>query len=228
MNKENYILQVSRHLQCENARKKEITDQLYSDIESALEQGEEWEDIRARLGTPEEMAAELNENLTGDVSPAVPSPVSRKTIGIAAGIVLLLCLTLISVGIVYQNRQTDSHPTASPSETNPEWPVTDEDAIAIASSVLENYNKKNDAGILELCNDNMRLKMTPKTFREIRENYLKNAGSYQCTENTSVTHTKELDIPYTIVQLITRYENRQVIFTITLDKDKRLAGFYIR
>lgn len=70
--------------------------------------------------------------------------------------------------------------------------------------------------------------MTPETFREIRENYLKNAGSYQSTENTSVTHTKELDIPYTVVQLITRYENRQVIFTITLDKDKRLAGFYIR
>lgn len=227
MNKENYILQVSRRLHCESARKKEITDQLYSDIESALEQGEEWEDIKRRLGTPDEMAAELNENLSDGSPQASSVPSRRKTIGIAVGILLLLCLLLIPVA-VYQEQGTDSSATATPSATNRTWPVSDEEATALANSVLKNYNSENYTAITSLCNDKMKSGLTQTVLQKTKKEYLADAGSYQKTKNTSITYTKEQGAYYTVVQLLTAYEKQQVIFTITWDENKRLAGFYIR
>lgn len=226
MNKEQYVAQVAKYLTCKKSKRKEITDQLASDIESALEQGEQWDSIEKRLGTPEEMAVELNENLDGNVA-AKPSHITpgKKAAGILVGIALILCLCLSIPNIISRQPAPDS---ATPAATTTTWPVSDEDAIKLALSILENYNRENYPAICELCNEQLKSSLTPKALRQTRKNYLKNAGDYKSRKQTVVIHQTEKGTRYTIVQCLVSYENQQVVFTITMDENKKLAGFYMK
>lgn len=227
MNKEQYVKQVAKHLVCKKDRRNEIMQQLSSDIESALEQGEDWESIEARLGTPSEMAAEFNESFA-DRSPANISSLSRrKTAGIIIGAFVLLCLILISV-LPHRSTGTDSSVTATSSPAAGSWPISDEEAATLAGSVLDNYTDGNYADIIKVCDDKLKSELTQPVLSQTREDYLKNAGSYQSTKNTAITHTKSGNVRYTVVQLLTAYEKQQVVFTITFDEKKQLSGFYIQ
>lgn len=54
-----YLKMISQHLCCSEERKKEIVKELESDIRIAMENGESWEEIKGRMGTPEEIAEEF-------------------------------------------------------------------------------------------------------------------------------------------------------------------------
>lgn len=42
MNKEQYVKKVTRHLNCSHKKKKQLRQELLSDIDAALEAGETW------------------------------------------------------------------------------------------------------------------------------------------------------------------------------------------
>ena len=63
MNWEKYIKMVIRNIKCSETKKKEIKRELTSDIKTALAAGEEWQSIMERMGSPEALAAEFNENM---------------------------------------------------------------------------------------------------------------------------------------------------------------------
>ena len=62
MTEEQFIKAVLREVDCTKAQKKEIERQLRSDAQSARENGETWEDTRARWETPAQLALDFNEN----------------------------------------------------------------------------------------------------------------------------------------------------------------------
>ena len=64
MNKEKYIRLVLKNLKCSTAKKNEIKKELESDIVSAEESGEALDEIMARMGTPNSLAAEFNDNFS--------------------------------------------------------------------------------------------------------------------------------------------------------------------
>lgn len=49
MNKEAYMKQVMRHLNCQKNKKREIKKELDADIEAALCNKESWEDIQKKI-----------------------------------------------------------------------------------------------------------------------------------------------------------------------------------
>ena len=63
MNKKQYIKKVVKLLGCSRQQKRKIQLDLENDIEMALKQGESLEDIIQRMGAPEEVAREFNENM---------------------------------------------------------------------------------------------------------------------------------------------------------------------
>lgn len=62
MTKEEYVKRVVKKLKCSGSKREEIKKQLDSDIASELENGEGMENIISRMGTPESLAQEFNEN----------------------------------------------------------------------------------------------------------------------------------------------------------------------
>ena len=87
MNKEKYIKKVIRLLNCSQQQKKKIKLDLENDIEMALKNGESFEEIIQRMGTPKELAHEFNENMGVKTRRSY-----KKIIGIIMGVVAVLIL----------------------------------------------------------------------------------------------------------------------------------------
>lgn len=84
---EQYIKTILHKLKCSGRKKKEIEKELKADIQIALENGETWEAVRERMGTPEEIAEEFNENFTQE---ELQSGKQRKYFFIAGAVIILL------------------------------------------------------------------------------------------------------------------------------------------
>ena len=66
MTAEKYVNAIIKKVKCGKEKRQEIKEQLLSDISIALEQGETLEEIINHMGSVQEMAAEFNENLSGE------------------------------------------------------------------------------------------------------------------------------------------------------------------
>jgi len=63
MNQELYFKKLGKELHCAGKKRADILEDLRADVREAISQGESWEQVMERMGTPEELAGELNENM---------------------------------------------------------------------------------------------------------------------------------------------------------------------
>ena len=94
MTKEKYIEEIIRRLKLSKNTKTRIRQDLFQDIQTAMDQGETLEEIISRMGTPEEAAQEFNESCGGE---AVFSAGRR-----AAKIVMISAIILSSLFLLFQ------------------------------------------------------------------------------------------------------------------------------
>ncbi len=87
MSEKDYIARVIRKLNCSGAKREEIRRQLESDIAAAKESGEAIGEIFARMGTPEETAADFNANFS-DAERKAGRARRRNRVFVVVGIVL--------------------------------------------------------------------------------------------------------------------------------------------
>lgn len=114
---EQYLKKISQHLCCAENKKMEIIKDLESDIRIAMENGEDWDTICERMGTPEEVAAEFNENFSDsymevgklEYRQADKEFRKKKMHMIIGSIVAVLCLVLVAV-MFAMSRKSDSDP----------------------------------------------------------------------------------------------------------------------
>ena len=91
MTTENYVNEIVKQLKCSRRKRKEIKQQLLSDIAAAIENGETAAAIMARMGSAKEAAAEFNQNL----SPTEQKHFSRsRKIKAVSSIIIVLALLL--------------------------------------------------------------------------------------------------------------------------------------
>lgn len=91
-----YTKLVVRHLQCSRSKKIEIRRQLESDIEIALSEGRQLEEILCDMGDPEVVAGEFNENIGGNRK---RKRKSRRRLWIILAVVL--AILAIAGGYIY-------------------------------------------------------------------------------------------------------------------------------
>ena len=92
MTTENYVNAIVKQLKCSRRKRKEIKQQLLSDIAAAIENGETAAAIMARMGSAKEAAAEFNQNL----SPTEQKHFSRsRKIKAVSSIIIVLALLLL-------------------------------------------------------------------------------------------------------------------------------------
>lgn len=94
MTKEKYLQTIMNGLNVSKKDKQRIYEDLNSDIETALENGETWQEIYERLGSAEEVLEELKENFE-----EAPKKSNKKIIiGIVAA-VLIVCSRFYRIAV---------------------------------------------------------------------------------------------------------------------------------
>lgn len=207
-----YIKDVYKALKCGKEEKKRIINDLRSDMMVALENGETFEDIKQRLGSPVEFAKEFNENLG-----VVKKSNKKLIIGIVCGLALtVLCF----VGYQYL--------------TTPKAISIEESKIFDAKEVFDSSKQvigcldNRDYPGLESMFSNILKKSTnqEEMFGAIEK--LGEMGAFKKVGEHEFVEYKDKNGISAVGDIIVEYEKRTVVYRLSFNEDMKLIGLYMR
>ncbi|MFR1688357.1 MAG: DUF3887 domain-containing protein [Massilimicrobiota timonensis] len=213
MNKKQYIKKVVKLLGCSRQQKRKIQLDLENDIEMALKQRESLEDIIQRMGAPEEVAREFNENM------GVQPPRSHKKmiiiiIGLLVGVGLAVFLFIRSMIPEYTDLQDSSY-------------FQQEQVAQIMAEVILDVSPLDEQSLIERCDETMAQTLTEHSLSEALES-LGELGDFQRITSERYIEVNQNGYICVIGEIVALYQKRSVTYTITLDQNYQLAGLYMK
>lgn len=202
-----------KNLKCNHQQKKKIKIDLENDIAIAIKEGESFDDIIKRMGTPIEVANEFNENL------GVADKKSHKKVLIGIGVVIV---SLVIVGIIYVRSLIP--------ETNP---------LGTSGLFQEEQVEKNNMKVAKLIeNDDFQslIDMSSPEFQEkLPVSQLKDAkeslgelGEFQRLTSQYHSEVKQNSQMMVVSEVVALYEKRSVTYRLTFDEQGLLIGIYMK
>lgn len=215
MNAEKYAKQVAGHLKCSGKRKQEIRRQIASEIQAAMEEGGSLEQVLQGMGEPRALAAEFNESFSEREKKAAKRAKLWKILG-AVFAVLVLLAALIWWALPKSKYLSDSRT------------FSEEQVQERAELILELFNQ----GDYETMQSYMVRPLQEISTEEILEQNKQYIGA-DWGEMITIGNSYRLELSqfgrkYAVVQMTVSYENTSAVFTMSFDKDLRLAGFYMQ
>lgn len=216
MKEKSYIKSIIKRLKCSNKKKKEIEKQLKSDISIALETGKSLDEIILKMGNPSEIAKEFNENMS-----KIETNIAKKRkifiiLGIVACILIVFGL-LINWFLPKTKDITDS---------------SSFDKKIVTSKSEEVINLINDVSY-EILKDNyfdnkMKKSLTKSDIEKAKLSLSDNWGKFVSINKINMIELTQMGNTYVVAVVIVKYEEINVTYTLTFDKDMKLSGLYMR
>lgn len=215
MTDKKYIDRVVSKLLCSKARKTEIRRELESDIHSALEQGETLDEILNRIGDPDKTAAEFNSSFSDAERKAAKRhkrlSVLLPVIAVLAVLILLLIwwfpkVKEIGTSGIYQEQTV----------------------IEQTMKIIELWDADDMESICQASNDKMNSVVTPEILAETKSLFSTNWGECIGFGQPYILEITQMGETIVRIQINASYENTGVTYTISFDKNMKLAGFYVK
>lgn len=212
---ENYTKKIARHLLCSSTKKKEIIKQIQSDISIKLEEGVSPDTIIQQMGTPKDVAMEFNENFDDREKKKIKR---NKRLIIAAAAVA--AVVVVAVWVYWMlPKATDIKDSESFSAA---------EVRAKAEYIIEALNDKEydvvDSNMSKILKDVMAARDLEKYMDDLCSDW----GEFKAFGNCYITEVEQRGENFAMAQLNASYENISVTFTLTFDKDMKLAGIYLK
>lgn len=213
MDAEKYVKNIVRKLKCTGAKKKDIGNQLRSDIAARREQGETLQQIMESMGSPQEIAEAFSQNLSDADRKAYRRSHTGKIIGeIVALLVVLSALAWWTM----------------PKPTALDDGLTQEEIAAGVENVIGLLDQNDFDSLQEIAVDEMKEVLTQETIDKVRTGISDDWGSLQSIGKVYAQGITQKGKFFIVTQTDAIYENASVVYTISFDKDLRLGGLYIR
>lgn len=219
MKAETYVKRIVNNVKCSRSKKTEIKRQLLSDLSLRMENGETLERIIDSMGTPEEIAEEFNQNLSEEEQKTYRKGRRLKIAAIIAAVIAALFLFLAFCAW---------------------WFLPKAGAVGSSGNFTQEALEEKVENIILLLNQNDFETLCAESIEEIqpllnREEIDKarkpigdDWGEMQTIGKIYSQEMEQRGMLFIVTQVSVTYENVNVIYTITFDKDLKLAGIYMR
>ena len=209
MNQELYFKKLGKALGCAANKKAGVLEDLREDVREALSQGVSWEQVMARMGTPEELAGELNENMGVEGKASGKSSVWKIVLAVAGGVLLLLLLA----GVLVYRSLPKSYEMGTSGLFDPKT----------VQASAEEFEALQERSV-----EKMKPTFTEETIAAVREEALGELGAFEKFAGYLAAEVKQGGEIFAMTEVTALYEERSVIYRITFDEDMKLAGIYMR
>lgn len=226
-----YIKKVLKLIRCSKERKDSILKDLEADIAAAMECGESWDEIVKRLGMPEVLAAEFNENI--EEGEAGKSGQDQRILLIAAVIFIVAVIAGVVIWRVNQNSQAEENDgleevRLEQIELKDSQHFRVEEVERAYSEVVRLIVEGEYDKLLEEWEDDvMRTLVTKETIKAAKDNVGENWGTFQKYGSTYSVEVNDGESLWALIQITEVYENVTVTFRVTFNEDMELSGLYI-
>lgn len=215
MTVEKYVNAVARRVKCSYGRRREIRQQLLSDISAAKEQGEGTEETLRRMGSVQALAREFNENLTELERKRFKR--QRIVCILAAGAVTLLLFIMLLWWFLPKITQLGSSGY-----------FREEEVEHQTKDIIKKLDNNDYTALYEQMNPAMKRALTPEVMETVKTGISDQWGAFQSYGRLYMSEVSQQGKLYAVVQVTGVYENVSVTFTISFDKDMKLAGLYLK
>ena len=216
MNQEKYIRLVLKNLKCSTAKKNEIKKELESDIVSAEESGEALDEIMARMGTPNSLAAEFNDNFSPEELKAFKRKRLWKIPGISAGVLIILLLAVFYI-------LPKNYPLTQRGN------YVEAEVMARADEAILAFAEKDYAAIRGMCaSDSAKNVLSDETLSGARALFPDEWGAFITYGNAYTAEVVQRGNSMAVIQMNATYENTAVTYTLMFDENLSLCGFYVK
>lgn len=214
MTEQQFLRQIKRLLHCKGDKKREILRQLESDIASAKEGGKSWEEIGQEWGTPEQFVSEFNED-GRDIKKG-----KRILIGSVVVLVLFACVAA-GVWFAHSHEKNGGQQLTKNVETQKIPDVVREAITDFSDDAYEKF--------ITRCDAKMQAAFSKKNWEDAQK--IASSQMIEKAENEkllSVTQTTQAGQGLKVYQVAVDYGKRQIVYTISLDTENLIAGFYFK
>lgn len=219
MTAEKYVSMVARQLKCSQTKRKEIKQQLLEDISSGLAENADVEQIIGRMGTPAEVAGEFNENMPAEELKNYSKMRTVKIVGIVIGVIAVLIAALVAAAFWLL-------PTSYQFGSSG---LFQEDTVkSQLRFVVEKVDEEDYEALKNNCVSQMEKALSDDTMNKAKNQVSENWGELKEYGNIYLFEMKQQGHNYVVGQVNVIYENVAVTYTITFDKDMKLAGIYMK
>lgn len=214
MNQDKYIKEVLKAIKCSRKDRNKISGDLKSDIELSLANNETWEEIEARLGSPKELATELNENFD---FPIKSNSKRNLFIGMMIGVVII-----IIVAICMFNYFIPKNSSITKSKVFDENTLNEKTQVVIDCINTDNYDK-----LMNISDELMQKSITHEGLNEAIDT-LGDLGEFKSITRTYFVEVKDKGNLMAVGEVVALYEKTSVTYTISFDEDMKLIGLYMK
>ena len=216
MKQEKYIRLVLKKLKCSGQKKNEIKKELESDILSAKESGETLDEVMARMGTPNSLAAEFNDNFSPEELKAFKRKRLWKILGISAGVLLILLLAVFYI-------LPKNYPLTQRGN------YVEAEVMARADEAIWAFAEKDYASIREMCaSESAKNLLSDETLSGARALFPDEWGEFVTYGNAYTAEVVQMGNSMAVIQINATYENTAVTYTLMFDENLNLCGFYVK
>lgn len=215
MTENQYIKSVLHKLHCTRQKKKAIEKELRADIQMAIEAGESWEDIEIRMGAPKEAAQEFNENFP----PEEEKRVKRQRITIAlCGIV---CVLVALFAVFYWILPKEEIANEKGKEHGETFLQVQRIISLVEEEDYETMKQK-------YCDEILKESLTKEQMDFAKTQIAEDWGNQVSIGKLYVSTIDQMGETYKAVQVNVSYEHAGVTYTLLFDREKKLAGLYLK
>ena len=215
MKAEKYAGQVTKYLKCSGGRKKEIKKQITSDIQAAVEEGSPLEQVIRDMGEPKELAAEFNESFSEAEQKAARR--SKRGKIIAAVLIALGALALLVWWALPKMKYLSDSKIFS-----------EEQVRERAEQILVMFHVEDESGMRTYHSEPMSEIMTQENMAQMKLFIGDEWGEMNNIGNSYLIEISQMGKKYAMIQMTVSYKNVSVTYTMTFDRDMKLAGFYLK
>lgn len=215
MEAEKYVQDIVGKIKCTDKKKKEIKDQLLSDIAMRRNAGESMEQIMEGMGTAGEIAEAFEQNL----SEADKKAYKRRKIWMTIGSIVLVLFFLCLFVWWYIPKSAD---------ISGDDRFTQEKAAEKVEKVIELLDENDYDSLQGMAVAEMRTMLNQETIGGVKDTISADWGKRQSIGNVYMGGVKQKGKLLIVTQVDAIYENVSVVYTISFDENMELAGLYMR
>lgn len=215
MTAEKYVNAIIKKVKCGKEKRREIKEQLLSDITIALEQGDTLEEIMKNMGSVQEIAAEFNENLSFEEHKRY---VKSRRIKIVSGVAA--ALVVVAAAVYWFLPKGAEIGTSGKFEQ-----AVVEERI---KAVVQELNEKDYEALQENAIELMKPYLTEETMEAAKKQTAADWGEFKSFGTVYMAEISQMGKQSVVGEVTATYENASVTFRISFDEDMKLAGLYMR
>lgn len=219
MTAERYVNAVVKRVKCSNEKRREIRQQMLSDISAALEQGESLDEVINRMGTAKDMANEFNENISETEQKKYVKKKRMQIIVIAVAAVVVMAVLVVLAYLVLFPKTADIGSAGIFEET-----VVEEKVV----EVVEWLNDDNYEALQADATEEMQPVLAEEQMQDVKKQLSDDWGECQSFGTVYMSEVSQMGKDYAMGEITVTYENINVTFRLSFDQDMKLAGLYMR